>query len=788
MKDNLQFRVSAELKNILGRDLITSPDIAILELVKNSYDAHASKVEITFDDDYLSIADNGKGMSKDDLINKWLFVAYSAKSDGTEDKSYRNKFKRHYAGAKGIGRMSCDRLAKSLVLTTRSAEENKTNVLHVNWSSFEFSKQTEFDTIDIPYERLDTIPNFPLSSATGTILEFSGLHLSWTRDNIIRLKKSLEKMINPFTGTDDDFQIEIIAPKMKEEDINAESQHEVVNGVIENSIADVLKLKTTEIASHICDGVIHTTLTDRGIIMYEIEEPNLDYSLLDKASVSIFYLNRSAKYNFTTQMGIEPVKYGNVFLFRNGFRILPFGDFNDDSWELNRRVQQGYNRFLGTRELFGRVDVETDNPDLIKEVSSRDGGLIKTEASQQLMAYFTLTHRRLERYVVGVLWGEGFLRKEYFINQTSALNARKQLKGDKDSDTAKHIYENIGSRVDFMQLIKSLVNDKSVSVIQYNEALANIVANPTDTEVIQAQMLDDVRKLAEKTADSFLLDKLSEFEKYMDEIRRQKEEAERKAEAERSAKEEAERKFHEEKEKREKAEDELKQKTKQNLFLLSVGALDTDRILKYHHDIRIHAATIHNTIGQLMKKVNRGQLTPDETTRLIERISRANDKITSIAQFATKANYSIDADVIKADIVSYISEYVNHVLPEFYGDLRLNCATNSCSKILEFAPIEASIFIDNLVSNTVKSDAKQFDIIFEKKEEGTIFMTISDDGDGLSSKVMNPNSIFEKGITTTNGSGLGLYNVASFVNNVLKGTITVDNSQDIKGFKLIIKF
>ena len=67
-------------------------------------------------------------------------------------------------------------------------------------------------------------------------------------------------------------------------------------------------------------------------------------------------------------------------------------------------------------------------------------------------------------------------------------------------------------------------------------------------------------------------------------------------------------------------------------------------------------------------------------------------------------------------------------------------------------------------------------------------MTIFDDGDGLSSKVTNPNSIFEKGITTTNGSGLGLYNVASFVNNVLKGTITVNNSQDIKGFKLIIKF
>ena len=45
--DELQFRVSAELKNILGRDLITSDNIAVLELVKNSYDAHATKVEIT---------------------------------------------------------------------------------------------------------------------------------------------------------------------------------------------------------------------------------------------------------------------------------------------------------------------------------------------------------------------------------------------------------------------------------------------------------------------------------------------------------------------------------------------------------------------------------------------------------------------------------------------------------------------------------------------------------------------------------------------------------------------
>lgn len=793
MTDNLKFKVSAELKNILGRDLITSPDIAILELVKNSYDAHATKVDITFDGDYLSIADNGKGMSMRDLLEKWLLVAYSAKSDGTEDSSYRDKFKRHYAGAKGIGRLSCDRLAANLVLTTRSAEENTTEVLYVDWSSFEHNPRAEFDTIDIPHETLDTIPAFPGAASTGTILEFSHLHSIWTREDIIRLRKSLEKMINPFSNTDDDFQIEIFAPQMEQEDHN-KVPTEKVNGLIENTISDVLKLKTTEIESHISNGFIHTTLTDRGVVMYEIEERDQDFLMLESASVNLFFLNRAAKYSFTAKMGVQPVNYGNVFLFRNGFRILPFGEFNDDSWGLNKRLQQGYKRRISTRDLLGRVNIETDDPNLIKEVTSRDGGLIKTAASQQLMEYFMSVCKRLERYVSGVLWGEGFLRKEYFVDQASAIAARKQLAGDKDYDSTELLYENIGSKVDYLQLIKALVNDKRITLIRYNEDLANIVANPTETEVIQAQIFEDVRKVAESTNDSYLLARIQEFEKHVEVLRRQKEEAvireeEARKEAEEARKEaeEANIKAREEEEKRKTTEAELEQKNKQNLFLLSIGTLDNDRIIKYHHDIRIHSATIHNTVGQLLNKLSKGPLTRDEAAKYIERISRANDKIASIAQFATKANYSTDADVISADIVSFIAQYVNNVLPEFYSDLSLRCVVNSCSKTIDFAPLEASIFIDNMVSNAAKFNAKHFNIVFENSSE-LVCMTVSNDGEGLSSKITTPNSIFEKGFTTTNGSGLGLYNVASFVRKVLKGTIEIETNPANTGFKLLIKF
>lgn len=765
MKDSLNFRVSAELKNILGRDLITSPDIAILELVKNSYDARAKKVEITFDDDYLCIADNGKGMSKQDLIDKWLFVAYSAKSDGTEDISYRDKFTRHYAGAKGIGRLSCDRLANSLILTTRSEESNKTEVLYVDWSSFENNKKIEFNTIDIPHESLDSIPTFPQNYTTGTILEFRNLRDNWSRDDILRLKKSLEKMINPFSGTDDDFQIEIIAPRMKEDDENAESSHKKVNGVIENSIADVLKLKTTQIESRIENDTIHTTLSDRGIKMYEIEEPNAQFSKLSSASVSLFFLNRAAKYNFTAKMGVEPIKYGNIFLFRNGFRIFPFGESDDDSWGINKRLQQGYNRFLGTRELFGRVDVETDDVNLIKEVSSRDGGLIKTEASLQLMDYFTKTHRRLERYVVGVLWGEGFLRKEYFVNQASAINARKQLEEDKDSDSAEHLYSSIGSKVDFMQLIRSLANDNSITVKYYNEELADIVSNPSETEVLQAQMFEDVRKMAEKTNDGALLEKIVGFERHMDELRRQKEEAERKAKEEEKKAEEAKKKAQEEKEKREKAERERDAQIQKNKYLSATRNTSKDVL-----DL-IHTVLISSTNSISLIKTAKLQLADNDLVGLRESLDSFDydiNRIHLLSKMITKADLTLLSESQLIDIENYIKEY--------FANYKPTCKVQYYSNITEVLEkkipvLDLSIVLDNLVSNSEKAEATEFRIDFSR-DGRTYIVDFTDNGVGVDLEHFTADSIFEEGVTNRRGgSGIGLSTIKERMKNELNGDI-----------------
>ena len=519
--EHMQFKVSSALKDLVGKDLITNDNVAIFELVKNSYDAYATKVEIIFSDNEIIIADNGKGMSFDDLKNKWLFLGYSAKKDGTEDadnsikqRSYRDKIKRHYAGAKGIGRFSCDRLGKHLSLTTKSENSQTIETIIVDWTDFEVDQKKEFAQIDVEHISQEKgAPIFPLNSETGTILKISDLNdekLPWNRKRLLELKRSLEKLINPLSETND-FVIEIICDNEIDEDKRVRDNNghdrDIVNGILKNSISKILKLKTTQIDVCLDKNYIYTTISDRGVDIYKIRESNTEYTKLEDVKINLYFLNRSAKNNFTRLMGIEPVNYGSIFLFRNGFRIMPFGNTDDDSWGLDYRAQQGHSRFLGTRDLFGRVDVLTDNINELKEVSSRDGGLIETQTSKQLFKLFETTHRRLERYVSGVLWGEAFLRKEYFANEAEGLRKRKELQEiDKYEENPNYVLSSsIGSKIDFIQLIKTLTKDKNIEILYYNTELANIVSSSNTIDSIKPQFLRDLEKIAENTNDSNLL-------------------------------------------------------------------------------------------------------------------------------------------------------------------------------------------------------------------------------------------------------------------------------------------
>ena len=227
----------------------------------------------------LLSSDNGKGMSRKDILEKWLFVAYSAKRDGTEDEDYRSRIgHRPYAGAKGVGRFSCDRLGEQLSLGSLAASQ-PVQLLRIDWTRYEIDAKQEFGEVGIDFEEATNFAEFNKTKPdgkTGTVLEITALRSEWTRDKLLALKRELAKLINPFSSKPQKFEIEIIAPRENAADEAARERWKsrkaesealyLVNGRVENTIMEVLKQRTTSINIRITDSgrYIESRLEDRG--------------------------------------------------------------------------------------------------------------------------------------------------------------------------------------------------------------------------------------------------------------------------------------------------------------------------------------------------------------------------------------------------------------------------------------------------------------------------------------------------------------------------------------------
>lgn len=832
MEDSLQFKISSALKDLVGKDLITSDNVAIFELVKNSYDAYANHVVITFSKNKITIADNGKGMSLSDLKDKWLFLGFSAKKDGTEDevndkqKSYRDKIRRFYAGAKGIGRFSCDRLGRLLTITTKTRDSLLAEQILVDWANFEVDQKIEFDNVDVEHRTLNVGNVFPNQESHGTIIEIEDLHdeeTPWTRKHILELKRSLQKLINPYSETND-FVIEIICERERKMDFQKLQDgvgfdRDIVNGPLKNSITEILKLKTTQIDVKISDGFVYTTLTDRGVDIYRIREHNIHFPLIKNATVSLSFLNRAAKYNFTRLMGIDSINFGSVFLFRNGFRILPFGETGDDSWGIDFRAQQGRARYLGSRDLLGRVDVIVEDVSELKEASSRDSGLIDTPMSRQVKDLYKLCHKRLERYVVGVLWGESFLRNEYFKNDDVAWNARKELqKVDKDSENPSFIlHSSFGSKIDFVRLVKTLTSDNNVEVLAYNSDLANFVTSSLEPQDIKLQFISDLETIARRTGNQSLENSVEEAKRKIEEISRQKEEAERKAAEAESRQREAEEKALKAEETRREAEARAKsEEEKRRSAELARLRAENEKIKADNARLIAEKKTKEETtkrkqvekekqLETLKVEFYKKASTPD-TDALIHHVknnnSRINDKVDELIRYVVDANdfdkkeeVLVSLSIIKklsqktlaatdlilnCDLAKSDSQKINlplflkgYLAEEVKTSLNCHFSTDVDLFAIYGSKLDLALLIDNFVKNS--EDWHASNIWFScVRHDNDLELDVYDDGEGLiDSFRQDPNQIFEfakSGKPT--GSGFGMYLIKETLNS-LRATIEI---------------
>ncbi|NMY27858.1 ATP-binding protein [Pseudomonas sp. WS 5021] len=748
----LNFRVSSHLKSIIGRDLITDDFVAVFELVKNSFDAGSSEVSIHFTDDSIFIIDDGKGMSYDDLINKWLFVAYSAKQDGTEDDpktDYRESFSsKRYAGSKGVGRFSCDRLGELLTLQTQKEGSSEVNCLKIVWSDFEGSSKKDFIKVDVSHTRLKEFklpPEIAFKHESGTVLEIGILREYWDRPKLRDLKSSLAKLINPFGAHKESFSVQIYAERETAEDeriLNSTEEphpNEIINGPVDNFIFQTLQEKTTWLKTTIEGDFIKTELIDRGKVIYRVSEVN-EFKALNGSGFecNLFYLNRSAKATFARRMGINSISFGSVFLFKNGFRVYPIGEEADDSFGIDRRKQQGYSRYLGTRDILGKIDVHGDDSKF-KESSSRDKGLIETVAYLQLKdAFWKKCLMRLENYVVGVSW---------------------RVKYDADLHDSSHLTrDELRSKI--IEVINKLSNSPGVQVEYFAEDFLTLIdSKAKDFD----KTIDNLSDIAEKTGNQALFEEAKNAKSRYQEMLKAESEAIRYAEREREERHRAEALA-------KKAEKALKSEQDRNLFLTSLQSHDKDVLESLHHQVIIYASNAKNLIEASLFSMHGNRNVPrEEIEKTFENLLLLNQQVIAASRFATKANFKLDSNSISEDLSLYLEQYIEKICKVYKSKISIDTTRLAKDFRIQFKPIEISIIIDNLIDNSIKANASTMAVTISKPQANVLSVVLKDNGVGLSSDVER-SSIFSKGVTTTSGSGLGLYNVRQLLQNI-NGTI-----------------
>ena len=781
-ESELNFDVSTGLKNVLGRELITDDEVAIFEMVKNSFDAGADKVHLYFDDDQIVVADNGSGMTYEDLLEKWLFVAYSTKRDKNSE-DFRNIIasRSHLAGSKGIGRFSTDRLGKKITLQTLP-KKGRSKTIHqvtIDWLLFEQDDKQHFDEIPVDYEtsKRFTVPTpfrrFVDSLQHGTIIQVEGLRHKWSRSDLQGLKAALAKLINPFGAHVDQFSIFITAPQEKAKDNKAKSRakaageeistRDIVNGKVGNFIFSDLQEKTTFLVVELDGGHIVSTLTDRGAVVYKIKEPN-PYSRLEGSGFrsELYYLNQSAKVTFARRVGLPSVKFGSVFLFRNGFRVFPIGEEQDDWFGYNRRKQQGYSRYLGSRELIGRVDVYGSDDDF-QEASSRNQGLIETPAVRELKRCF-MEHclKRLEKYVVPVSW--------------------KDPAESKTDDLSRLLTDPGKARV--AAAVAGLVDNDEIELISYNKKLIGLL-NERSNEFESS--LTSLRAIASKLDDARLLKRLDLAEKRFEELQKSEAEARKVADRERSAALKATERARLAEERASAAEQEADTQRRQAHFLAEVVDLDVATILNLHHQVTIYSVDIHQQIENLIQETAGKRSIPRaELLGSIEQVAYLNRKIQAITTFAAKANFQLDSEKIKADLAAFFVDYIENVSSvSASARLRLEVENDHPGFSLKFNPIDVSIIIDNLISNSKRARATNVHFAITQPDKSTLQVVVTDNGRGIA-KGADPKQIFDMGYTTTHGSGLGLYHVRHVLGE-MGGTIELNDEYDGKGVSFLIK-
>lgn len=200
------FKITPRIIAHLGEDLIKNESIAVLELVKNSYDAYASKCDVYFEEKKgkivsIQISDNGCGMNADIIKEVWLVI-------GTDNKKkilQQEGLTRYPLGEKGIGRLGVHKLGRKITLISKS-KDNYEVELKIDWEKLETAKSIDSFPVEI---NQNLIPLHFSENETGTKIVIESLKSEWDRRQLREIYRNIMSLHSPFEDGSDQFEVTI---------------------------------------------------------------------------------------------------------------------------------------------------------------------------------------------------------------------------------------------------------------------------------------------------------------------------------------------------------------------------------------------------------------------------------------------------------------------------------------------------------------------------------------------------------------------------------------------------
>ena len=310
-------------------------------------------------------------------------------------------------------------------------------------------------------------------------------------------------------------------------------------------------------------------------------------------------------------MSVRPKDYGSVFIYKNGFRVNPYGDPELDFFGIDRRKAQGYKRFLGTREIMGRISIVGNDTDFM-ETSSRNHGFIKTPAVEKLEEFFirkVLTV--LEKYVVNLIaWGEPLKNQNNHIISPEEINAQI-----------------------ISQFITN-VNPDDVVEIKYNK---NLLSKNNEQSTNLYEIVGRLEKYAKKSENE-------EFRMLA-----------KKAKTILQVNEELEQENTKKSQELDRLKRENEAREKQVFFLENANDQNAENLLNGMHSIYTLADANKGNLADCMDLLKKEKIS-NETYDILVDVFQVNAKIQKIADLAFHGNISLENQTI-GNVYDYVKQY-----------------------------------------------------------------------------------------------------------------------------------